>query len=166
MLVDSWKLEDGCSVRSDGNYLTAQDGVTTISPACQNKATASPRSTFSLQFSRLVRQAMTIAAPLAFDPANPDPKIASISFASGALNSFTQAEDGMMLETVSGQMSVRKFYTAPFCTFGAVGSCTQGDYWQAFNNRGNNFMGCPNEEAKDASGNIQAYCVWPNTPAP
>jgi hypothetical protein len=160
MLVDSWKLEDGCNVQPDGTYMAANASTTCAAKTGQSQ--------LWLEVNRLITPAQSISIPGTY----PNPfqvRTASVGFKAdgadqGALVADPTKEglDGKVYQTVSqGESS---FYTAPFCTSGSMGggACT-GAYATAYNARGNFFMGCPKAQA-DKKGTCEYNQVTPVTP--
>lgn len=158
MLVDSWKLEDGCNVVPSGNY------ETTKSPAgtCRNIGSGGE----SLLHQQVNRMAYLGFKPPGMDRAGGllggnamDPfsvRTASINFLvdgsdSNIDPSLKDGQDGrtqLNVDSYLGEKAEDKFYTAPFCDegpLGGVGPCS-GPYLDAFTARANYFMGCPKAE--------------------
>lgn len=150
MLVDSWKLEDGCSVEAPGDYASGGTG------ACAGK---SGESKF--------KQVVGNIAYLGFDAG-------SFSFSRGGgfgfddmLNPFSVRVSSMQFVddpggTADGRQTLAvsggedKFYTTAFCNVASADptSCT-GEYKTAFEQRGQYFMGCPKEQADG-----KELCPW------
>jgi hypothetical protein len=145
LLVDSWKLEDGCSVKADGTYQA--DGASTTCAAKTGE------SILQKEVGRVAFMGFEMPGGFDFgslssmlsDGINPlVTRGASVNFkgeSTGGIPDPTQAgADGMShLKVNTGETS---FYTAPYCYTGMGGMC-QGAYADAFRARGPYFMGCP-----------------------
>jgi hypothetical protein len=144
MLVDPWKLEDGCNVIPSGDYDTTNGPLGTC-----NNASGGGESLLHKQVGRVSYLGFTAPALggagniLGAGAMNPFAvRTASINF----YEDSTSGRDGRSQLSVDGGED--KFYTAPYCDEGGVGGAgpCSGPYLDAFKSRGDHFMGCPKEQ--------------------
>lgn len=157
ILLDSWKLEDGCNVRAPGNY-----PATGEVDACPPKN--GEESTFHKQVARMAFFGFDTGgfnflqggagSLLGADVLNPfTTRVASINFRD---KNDPEWKDGRQILSVDGGED--KFYTAPFCTEqggGSGGTTCGGVYQEAWDKRGPFFMGCPKEQ-----NDKKELCPW------
>ena len=142
MLVDSWKLEDGCSVEAPGDYASGGTG------ACQGKT---GESTFKKEVGNIAYYGFDTSQysfstgsgyGLSTDLLNPfTVRVSSTQF----VDAPGGTADGRQTLKVSGGED--KFYTTAFCNVASADSTNcSGEYRTAFEKRGQYFMGCPKEQ--------------------
>ncbi|MFA6034861.1 MAG: TadE family protein, partial [Myxococcota bacterium] len=117
MLVDSWKLEDGCNVGPNGKYLSEGDNTLCTKNNGQD-------SQFYKQLGRLKPFGdLGFNVPGVFkDATSLNPlvtRVASINFKGDPALS-ARGSDGM--SQLDGTAGVHAFFTAPFCDTGTVGA--------------------------------------------
>ena len=151
MLVDSWKLEDGCSVETPGTYVSGGTG------ACAAKTGN------SLMYKEVdrINNPLTSGINVNFSGASGALGDTGYPLATrvSSYNFRDQTEDGRQKLTVDGGEA--NYYSGAFCDERGGTGC-QGPYQTAFAIRGQYFLGCMKEEYDG-----KELCPWDkNQPQP